>query len=217
MFGVDPIEAHDGQWFTLVRGSDANQGKYAFKHAKTGWGLVMLPGGSANLLPFDNSGFPSWTPVKIENYTFSGWWDIRDDDNLEPNSFELVQGSEWLAMKFFPLLPNIAIGTTTDSGSDSKENATSFSFLYEGLTPIKVDYQLDQSKILGSTSMVIATQTVHNNSSTQQKSIITLSGAVENSSSWNHEAGVTIGASTEFEAGVPFIGKSTVSISVEAS
>ena len=74
-----------------------------------------------------------------------------------------------------------------------------FSFLFEDMNIDKIEYDLKLGKILTSTPLVLANQTLTNNSDQDQQMSFSLSQTVTHTSSFDYTLGFTIGLQTKFK------------------
>ena len=73
-----------------------------------------------------------------------------------------------------------------------------FSFLFEDMNIDKIDYDLKLGKILTSTPLMLANQTLTNESNQEQQMSFSLSQTVTHTSSFDYTLGFTIGLQAKF-------------------
>lgn len=74
-----------------------------------------------------------------------------------------------------------------------------FSFLFEDMNIDKIDYDLDLGKILSSTPLVLANQTLTNETDQDQQMSFSLSQTVTHTSSFDYTLGFTISSTQTFK------------------
>jgi len=82
---------------------------------------------------------------------------------------------------------------------------------------VSIDYQLDAAKILNSSPMLLASQTLRNHTGQKQSMKFTVNQEVTNESTFNNTAGISVTVGTTFSAKVPMMGDSEISMSATAS
>lgn len=73
-----------------------------------------------------------------------------------------------------------------------------FSFLFEDMQIDKIDYDLDLGSIISSTPLVLADQTLRNDSSQVQEMSFALSNTMTNTSTYEYSTEFTISIGMEF-------------------
>jgi hypothetical protein len=76
-----------------------------------------------------------------------------------------------------------------------------------------VVYQTDLSKIFDTKPVSLASQSVSNYSDTPQTMTIQITQSYNTTSSWSQTDGITVGAKTSFQTGIPFIAEGKIEIS----
>ena len=74
-----------------------------------------------------------------------------------------------------------------------------FSFVFEDMTVVDIDYKLKLGKIVSSTPLLIADQTNQNDSPTQQLMTFKVSESVTRTGTFQYGSGLTITAGMKFE------------------
>ena len=92
-----------------------------------------------------------------------------------------------------------------------------FSFLFEDTKIDRVVYHIDEGKILSSTPIAIATQTLHNQSDNQQAMEFSLNETETHTSSFDYTLGFTITVGVSGKAGIPFVAEGGVKVDVANS
>lgn len=81
----------------------------------------------------------------------------------------------------------------------SHYNDQYFTYLFEDMNIDRIDYDLDEGKILSSTPIVLANQTLVNDTDHEQEMSFSLSETVEHTSTFEYTFGFTIGLETKFK------------------
>lgn len=82
---------------------------------------------------------------------------------------------------------------------------------------IRVEYKVDEAKMLSTTPKVIAKQTNHNASSINQTMEFSFNETITNSFSFTHQAGASISVGTKFKCGIPMVGEGEAQVVVTGS
>lgn len=82
---------------------------------------------------------------------------------------------------------------------------------------IRVEYKVDEAKMLFTTPKVIAKQTNHNASSISQSMEFSFNETITNSFSFTHQTGVSISVGTKFKCGIPMVGEGEAQVVVTGS
>lgn len=173
---------NDNQLFQLIPGTGKHLGYYAIKNKVTGRVLF-------------------WRHAAKSTDT---WGHIEGDGKYDDNWFQFKQGKGNFAGSFH------LIGFVTKTLYFSFKNANSndhyFSFLFEAMEFVRIDYHHDRQKKLPSTPIVIIGSTLPNRTS----SVVTMSSEIDEkatqTSTFEHTTGFTVSAEFSFKVGVPVVG-----------
>ncbi|KAH9476346.1 hypothetical protein JR316_0011921 [Psilocybe cubensis] len=92
-----------------------------------------------------------------------------------------------------------------------------FMFVFEDTEIDHVEYHIDQGKILNSTPMVIATQTLENKTDVSQTLEASVNTSVTETSTFQFALGFSVKVGTSFEAGVPGIADGKIGVDVTST
>ncbi|KAJ3476703.1 hypothetical protein NLI96_g10978 [Meripilus lineatus] len=87
-----------------------------------------------------------------------------------------------------------------------------FSFLWEDMRVDRVDYDLHLGQIVSSTPLVIANQTLTNDTNLEQEMSFEMNESVQNTSTFEYSTGFTVTVGTSFSVGIPFIARTEITV-----
>ncbi|KAJ7301694.1 hypothetical protein DFH08DRAFT_906498 [Mycena albidolilacea] len=90
-------------------------------------------------------------------------------------------------------------------------------FIYEDMDVVKVEYTLDQGKIMASTPTVLASQTLFNTTDIEQEMNYSMNETITETTSFSHTEGFSLTVGMSFSAGVPLFGESEFHMDLSVS
>ncbi|KAJ3492365.1 hypothetical protein NLI96_g33 [Meripilus lineatus] len=92
-----------------------------------------------------------------------------------------------------------------------------FCFLFEDMRIDRIDYDLDVGKIISSTPLLLASQTLTNNTNQEQEMSFSLNETTSHTSTFEYSTGFTLATGTEFKAGIPLFAEAKFTIDASAT
>ncbi|KAH7885611.1 hemolytic lectin [Phlebopus sp. FC_14] len=202
-FGQVPQEpVYEDQYFTLIHGTGAHEGTYVIKSLKTGYVLFSR-----------RTSQPYVGVVSGDGQYSDNWFEIKPGTGQYVQQFQLITPSNNLVLysrtNAAPYIGNVY---TYDFYPDQY-----FSFVWEDMQVDKVEYDLKLGQIVSSTPLIIANQTLTNNSSHEQEMTFVLNETVTHTSTFEYSLGLTITVGTTFKAGVPIVAEAEFSLDFSVS
>ncbi|KAH9479675.1 hypothetical protein JR316_0008270 [Psilocybe cubensis] len=194
---------YDDQLFQLIHGTGEYAGQYAIKSKKTGKVLFSRPSPNPTIGHIEGDGKyrDNWFKFEVGSGTFSTF-------------FRIVCPSNSLAW----------VSRTTRDPQVANYNSTGekyadqyFSFIFEDTIIDHVEYHVDQGKILSSTPIVIATQSLKNDTDTSQTSEASINVSTQETSTFQFAQGFSIKVGATFTTGVPFIAEGKISTEITST
>ncbi|KAA8894423.1 hemolytic lectin [Sphaerosporella brunnea] len=194
---------YDDQWWQLIPGTGKHAGYYLIKSKFTG-----------NVIWSRNSPDP-----RIGH--------IGGNGQYEDNWFKFEPGTGKLAGNF--RIRNFASDAVLYSrthndptlynypGNSNVYDDQYFTFLFEDMEINRVEYKIDQAKILSNVPEVIGSATQRNDSSVNQTVEFNFSRTESNSSSFDYTLGFTITVGASGKVGIPFVAEGQVKVDVSNS
>ncbi|KAJ7098520.1 hemolytic lectin [Mycena belliarum] len=187
------------QWFSVITGTGSHAGLHAIKGRESGYVLYSR----------------AKNDPKVNH--------VAGDGQYDDNWFRFEPGTGTFSGYFRLLTPSANMVLYSRAENDPKfgnYRATStfpdhyFSFIFEDMTVTKVAYDFDQARLASSQPLVIASQTIDNNTDVSQQTTVDISVTETHTSTFEHTWGFTITVGTTFSAGIPFVTGGEVSLSV---
>ncbi|KAI0758163.1 hemolytic lectin [Fomes fomentarius] len=192
----------DDQWFSFLHGSGNNSGLVAIKGRKTGKVLYSRRQDDPRV------------------------WHIAGDGAHPDNWFKLEAGNGQYAsyVRFITPREGMALFSRTNQEPYFLNHITNqpssdqyFRFIWEEMKVDRVNFDLDDGKIISSTPIVLAEQVLTNKTDHEQEMSFSLDKSVTNESSFQYNTGFTVTVGTEFSVGIPFVADSTFSIQASST
>ncbi|OBZ73067.1 hypothetical protein A0H81_07245 [Grifola frondosa] len=196
---VDDENEIGDQYFTLIHGTGSRQGLYAIKGKATGKVLFSRP-----------------TPDPRVGH-------IDGDGTHNDNWFKLEPGKGQYAKMFRLLCPHTNTVIFSRVGIDPEVSNFPgppdlihpdhhFSFRFEQMQIDKIEYDLQLGQIISSTPMILANQTLTNNSGLEQEMHFELNRTETHTSTFEYGVGFTISIGATTKAGIPFFAEAELRI-----
>ncbi|KAJ3476704.1 hypothetical protein NLI96_g10979 [Meripilus lineatus] len=198
-FGQVPAHTSDwdDQYWTLVHGTGSRAGTFAIRSKVTG------------LMLFSRRPTPNVGHVDGNGRFPDNWFILEPGRGQHANNFRVVTPSDgvtlvsrtherpylWSYDRFSTIWPD-----------------QFFSFLWEDMRVDRVDYDLHLAQVLSSTPLVIANQTLTNDTNLEQEMSFELNESVQNTSTFEYSTGFTVTVGTSFSVGIPFIARTEITV-----
>ncbi|PPQ78878.1 hypothetical protein CVT25_002421 [Psilocybe cyanescens] len=193
-------DVHPDQFFQLLHGTGNHAGLYAIKGRVSGKVLWSRTSPDPNIGHIDGDG-------KYED----NWFKLEIGTGHHASGFRLFNpSSDTVLVSRTTFAPYV-----TNHHSSAVYDDQYFSFLFEDMVIDRVVYHVDKGKILASVPLVIADQTLENDSDEPQTMEFSVNETQEESSTFEYALGFTITIGASGKAGIPFVAEGE--ISVEAS
>ncbi|KAF7301959.1 Hemolytic lectin LSLb [Mycena indigotica] len=178
------------QYFSLVPGTGSHDGQYAIKSRETGKVLFSRTKEEPKVGHIDGDG-------KYNDNWFK----------LDPG-----QGKQTQMFRFICPATNTVIFSRTHAKPQvgnlepitTKYDDHYFSFLFEDLEVVRVDYDLKQGKILSAAPQVVGTQSLTNNTNSSQEISFSLLASSNHTHSWETTGGFPVSVGLGISSGVPY-------------
>eukprot|EP01083_Nonionella_stella_P178308 629465_1 len=148
--------------------------------------------------------------------SFIGFDDLKTND--DPNRYWKVSDIDGSYCRFFNESTKQVIASNSDGGFDyldaskcEKRPDQYWAFDDGDYSIVSVEFDLKHGKILDKTPLVIAHQTLNNESDHEQEFTFEFTKSVENTSSFEHSHGVAIKAGATGKCGLPLVAEGEVS------
>ncbi|KAF8226041.1 hemolytic lectin [Tricholoma matsutake] len=182
-------EEHSDQWFEAIPGRGKYAGYYAIRSRNTGKVLFARNSPEPRVGHTDGDGQydDNWFRFETGSGKQAGYFRLR---NFSSDTVLFSRTGTDPQVYNYP-------------GSGKKYDDQYFTALFEDLKVDRIEYKLNQGKILSSTPVVIGSQTLRNESDVQQTMEFNLTDTTTNTSTWEftQSYSITIGASGKI--GIP--------------
>ena len=189
------------QYFQLIPGTGKHGGYYLVKSKYTGKVL------------FSRSASPRVGHIDGNGKYDDNWFQVEVGKGRYTNNFRLRNfHSDRVLFSRTHLNPQVDNYSASEVHPDHY-----FSFLFEDMKVDKVEYHLDLGKILSSTPIVIANQTLFNKTDIEQEMAFELDVTETHSSTFEYTTGFTISMGFSFKAGVPLVAEGDFTVETSLS
>ena len=190
------------QYFQLIPGTGQHAGYYLIKSKYTGKVLFSRLSPSPRVGHIDGSGQygDNWFQVEVGKGQYT--------QNFRLRNF----ASDTVLFSRTHANPQVYNHPASDSNPDQY-----FTFLFEDMKVDKVEYHLNLGKILSSIPIIIANQTLQNDSSIDQEMAFELDVTETHTSTFEYTTGFTITYGATFKAGVPLVAEAEFKVDTSLS
>ncbi|CAN9276535.1 unnamed protein product [Alternaria sp. RS040] len=186
---VDMTKPYDDQYWYIKPGEDEQAGRYLIVSGRTNRALYVNPNNT------DDWRIGTFAPI-----------------GLKAGQFRLhAPSSDGIIFSRTDNKPGLGCIRISDGVYEDNW----FTFELEPLDCVGVEYDVRNAKIRSIQPKSIFSQTSKNDSSAEQKPVITISETTEQQSTFETEAGLEIGVTTSFSCGVPILAEGKVEVSAK--
>jgi len=202
-FGQYGGSTYDDQWWQLVPGTGNHDGYHLIKSKYTGNVIFSRKSPSPRVGHIGGGGQHEDNWFKFEPGTgkLAGYFRIRN---------YATDAVLYSRTKIDPTLYDYP-------GNKKVYDDQYFTFLFENMKIDRVDYQIDEAKILTSIPEIIGTETLRNDTSVNQTVEFNFSRTEISSSSFEYTRGFTVTVGTSGKVGFPFVTEGEVKVDVSNS
>ncbi|KAJ7890735.1 hemolytic lectin [Mycena leptocephala] len=194
-FGAHPAnDVLTSSWFSLVRGTGNRDGLFAIRGRESGWVLysrtarLPLVGHDHEDGRYDDN----WFRLQPGTGTWAGMVCLVVPST---NTVIVLRASDPTFVTNYEALPGV-VGRYSDQF---------FALDYEDMIIDRIEYNLSLGRIISNTPKVLASQTLHNQTSQPQQMIFEMSESVTHTSSFEFSRGITLSVGVTMSGGIPFI------------
>ncbi|KAK0184396.1 hemolytic lectin LSLb [Armillaria mellea] len=191
---------YEDQLFTLIYGTGERAGLYAIQGKASGYALYSR----ASPDPRVGHVVSDWDSNKY------CWFSFQEGSGNEANYFRILcPGSEMVLYSRLNQKPDF--GNYTQYGVHPDQY---FSMVFEDMIVERVEYDVARGTIMGETAVVLANQTLKNDTDHEQEMSFSFSESINQTSTFEYSTGFTVTAGMEFSAGIPIVSEAKISVSV---
>ncbi|KDR66599.1 hypothetical protein GALMADRAFT_232450 [Galerina marginata CBS 339.88] len=195
-------ETFEDQFFQLIHGTGKHAGYFAIKGKLTN--KVLFSRNSSN---------PHVGHVDGNGAYDDNWFKLEIGTNTKASNFRLVNyNSDTVLVSRTHAEPQVYNHSKKETFDDQY-----FSFLFEDVEIDRVVYHVDKGEILSSTPLVIADQTLQNDTNTQQSMEFSINDTEVHTSTFDYTLGFTIAIGASITAGIPTVAEGQIKMDISNS